>query len=44
VPIWAFLLICVPTLAVLSAWGMFLEKTTNGFVTKLASLRKRAHA
>src|SRR5947207_8773379 len=30
VPIWAFLLICVPTLAVLSAWGMFLEKTTNG--------------
>src|SRR5437016_3481418 len=29
VPIWAFLLICVPTLAVLSAWGMFLETTTN---------------
>ena len=44
VPIWAFLLICVPTLAVLSAWGMFLEKATNGFVNKLASLRKPARA
>jgi peptidoglycan/LPS O-acetylase OafA/YrhL len=36
VPIWAFLLICVPTLAVLSAWGMFLEKMTNGLVNKLS--------
>jgi peptidoglycan/LPS O-acetylase OafA/YrhL len=44
VPIWAFLLICVPTLAVLSAWGMFLEKATNRLVNKLASLRKPAHA
>jgi peptidoglycan/LPS O-acetylase OafA/YrhL len=44
VPIWAFLLICVPTLVVLSAWGMFLEKATDAFVTKLASLRKPAHA
>jgi peptidoglycan/LPS O-acetylase OafA/YrhL len=43
-PIWAFLLICVPTLAALSAWGMFLEKATNSFVNKLASLRKPAHA
>jgi peptidoglycan/LPS O-acetylase OafA/YrhL len=43
VPIWVFLLICVPTLAVLSAWGMFLEKTTNSLVNKLASLRKPAH-
>lgn len=44
VPIWMFLLICIPTLAVLSAWGMLLEKGTNVFVDKLASLRKPAHA
>jgi peptidoglycan/LPS O-acetylase OafA/YrhL len=44
VPIWAFLLICVPTLAVLSAWGMFLEKATNMLVNKLSLLRKPAHA
>ncbi|HZR04306.1 MAG TPA: acyltransferase [Candidatus Udaeobacter sp.] len=44
VPIWAFLLICVSTLAALSVWGMFLEKTTNGLLSKLASLRKPAHA
>jgi peptidoglycan/LPS O-acetylase OafA/YrhL len=43
VPIWVFLLICVPTLAVLSAWGMFLEKATNRVVNKLAALRTRAH-
>src|SRR5207248_1963251 len=43
VPIWAFLLICVPTLAALSAWGMFLEKGTNMLVKKLVSLRKPAH-
>ena len=43
VPIWVFLLICVPTLAVLSAWGMFLEKTTNRVVNKLAALRTRVH-
>ena len=43
VPIWAFLLICIPTLAVLSAWGMLLEKGTNALVNKLASLRKPAH-
>ena len=42
-PIWAFLLICVPTLAALSAWGMFLEKGTNILVKKLVSLRKPAH-
>ena len=43
VPIWVFLLICVPTLAALSAWGMFLEKATNGLVNRLVSLRKPAH-
>src|SRR5882724_10910232 len=44
VPIWAFLLICIPTLAVLSAWGMLLEKATNALVNKLVSLRKPARA
>src|SRR6266567_3571953 len=44
VPIWTFLLICIPTLAVLSAWGMLLEKGTNVFVNKLVSLRKPARA
>jgi len=43
VPIWMFLLICIPTLAVLSAWGMLLEKATNALVNKLTSLRKPAH-
>jgi peptidoglycan/LPS O-acetylase OafA/YrhL len=44
VPIWGFLLICIPTLAVLTAWGMLLEKGTNALVNKLASLRKPARA
>ena len=43
-PIWAFLLICIPTLGALSVWGMFLEKATNAFMNKLVSLRKPAHA
>jgi len=43
VPIWAFLLICIPTLAVLSAWGMLLEKGTNALVNKLSSLRRPVH-
>jgi len=43
VPIWAFLLMCIPTLAVLSAWGMLLEKGTNALVNRLALLRKPAH-
>src|SRR5262245_59526668 len=44
VPIWGFLLICIPTLALLSAWGMLLEKGTNELVNKLTSLKKTAHA
>jgi peptidoglycan/LPS O-acetylase OafA/YrhL len=44
VPIWMFLLICIPTLAVLSGWGMLLEKATNTLVNKLVSLRKPARA
>jgi peptidoglycan/LPS O-acetylase OafA/YrhL len=43
VPIWAFLLICIPVLAVLSVWGMLLEKGTNVLVNKLTSSRKPAH-
>jgi peptidoglycan/LPS O-acetylase OafA/YrhL len=42
-PIWMFLLIAVATLAVLSAWGMLLEKATNTLVNKLSLLRKPAH-
>jgi peptidoglycan/LPS O-acetylase OafA/YrhL len=42
VPIWMFLLICIPTLAVLSAWGMLLEKGTNALVNRLVSSRKAA--
>jgi peptidoglycan/LPS O-acetylase OafA/YrhL len=43
-PIWMFLLIAVATLAVLSAWGMLLEKTTNTLVNKLVSARKTERA
>jgi peptidoglycan/LPS O-acetylase OafA/YrhL len=43
-PIWMFLLISIATLAVLSAWGMLLEKSTNALVNKLTSLRKPVHA
>jgi peptidoglycan/LPS O-acetylase OafA/YrhL len=43
-PIWMFLVICIPTLAVLSAWGMLLEKATNTLVNKLTSFRKPEHA
>ncbi|MDQ3198831.1 MAG: acyltransferase [Verrucomicrobiota bacterium] len=35
VPIWMFLLIALATLAVLSAWGMLLEKAINLLVTRL---------
>jgi len=44
VPIWLFLLIAVATLAILSAWGMLLEKSTNALVNKFLSLKKPAHA
>jgi peptidoglycan/LPS O-acetylase OafA/YrhL len=43
-PIWMFLLISVATLAVLSGWGMLLEKATNRLVNKLASSKRTAHA
>jgi peptidoglycan/LPS O-acetylase OafA/YrhL len=44
VPIWAFLLIVVASLAVLSAWGIVLEKATNALVNRLVRLRKPAPA
>ena len=44
VPIWMFLLICIPIFAVLSAWGILLEKSTNALVNKLASVKKPARA
>jgi peptidoglycan/LPS O-acetylase OafA/YrhL len=37
---WPFLLVFAVTLAVLSTWGIFLEKTTNGLVNKLVPPRK----
>src|SRR5205807_9683733 len=43
-PVWMFLLIFVATLAVLSTWGIFLEKTTNALVNKLVPAKKRAVA
>lgn len=42
VPIWGFLLIMLATLAVLSALGMFLEKSTNTLVDKLVHPKKQA--
>ena len=41
-PIWMFLLIAIATLAVLSAWGMLLEKATDTLVSKLFPAKKRA--
>jgi peptidoglycan/LPS O-acetylase OafA/YrhL len=40
-PIWIFLVIAMATLTVLSAWGLFLEKTTNAFVNKLIPTKKK---
>jgi peptidoglycan/LPS O-acetylase OafA/YrhL len=42
--IWMFILIFVITAAVLSAWGIVLEKTTNALVTKLLPAKKTAPA
>ena len=42
VPIWMFLLIAVATLAVLSGWGIVLEKSTNALVNKLLPGKRRA--
>ena len=39
-PVLVFLLIFLVTLAILSAWGSLLERTTNGVVTKFLPRRK----
>jgi len=39
-PVLTFLLIFLITLAILSAWGMVLEKGTNGLVNKILARRK----
>jgi peptidoglycan/LPS O-acetylase OafA/YrhL len=41
-PIWMFLLIAVAAIAVLSAWGICLEKATNALVSKLVPAKKNA--
>jgi peptidoglycan/LPS O-acetylase OafA/YrhL len=41
-PIWIFLLIATATLAVLSVWGIVLEKTTNALLDKLIPAKKKA--
>src|SRR5881397_1327191 len=43
-PISVFLFIFLITAAVLSAWGIFLEKTTNALVNKLLPVRKTARS
>ncbi|MBV9127743.1 MAG: acyltransferase [Verrucomicrobia bacterium] len=43
-PVWAFLLCVVAALAVLSAWGILLEKATNALVDKLLPTKKKAPA
>jgi peptidoglycan/LPS O-acetylase OafA/YrhL len=40
-PIWMFLLIFIVTLAVLSAWGILLEKGTTSFVNRLDPSKKK---
>ena len=40
-PLWMFLLIATATLAVLSAWGIVLEKATNTLVIKLIPAKRR---
>ena len=41
-PVWAFLLIAAFTLAVLSAWGMFLERLTNALIDRLMPTKKKS--
>src|ERR1700731_3416261 len=43
-PIWMFLFIFLITVAILAAWGVFLEKTSNALITKLLPARKTAPA
>jgi peptidoglycan/LPS O-acetylase OafA/YrhL len=41
-PIWMFILIFLITAAVLSAWGILLEKSTNALLNRLLPARKPA--
>jgi peptidoglycan/LPS O-acetylase OafA/YrhL len=41
-PIWMFLLIALATMAVLSAWGIVLEKGTNALLNKFIPTKKTA--
>lgn len=41
-PVWMFFFIAAATLAVLGAWGIFLERSTNTLVDKLIATRKKA--
>ncbi len=43
-PVWAFLLIAVAALAVLTLWGAALEKATNALVDRLLPTKKPAAA
>ena len=43
-PIWMFLLIAAATLAVMSAWGITLEKATNTLVNKLIPRKQKQPA
>ena len=40
-PIWMFFIITIATLAVMSAWGIFLEKTMNTLLNKLSPAKAR---
>lgn len=40
-PLWMFFLIVIATLTVISAWGILLEKATNGLMTKLIPIRSK---
>jgi peptidoglycan/LPS O-acetylase OafA/YrhL len=40
-PMWLFPFIAIATLAVVSAWGIVLEKTTNAIVQKLVSIKSK---
>jgi peptidoglycan/LPS O-acetylase OafA/YrhL len=43
-PIWMFLFVFLIAVAILAAWGIFLEKTTNALVTKLLPARRSVPA
>lgn len=40
-PVWLFFLILIAVLAILSAWGIFLEKTTNALMNRLLPAKRK---